>query len=71
MAYKLLLSDEAKLDILDAYSWYEFQRKGLGWDFELCIEASLNSIQRNPISYQKKYREIHICYISRFPYGIT
>jgi predicted nucleic acid-binding protein len=28
--YQLLVSDESRLDILDAFSWYESQRLGLG-----------------------------------------
>jgi len=46
--YQLLISDESKLDILDAFSWYESRREGLGKDFELCLEAGLNKIQRGP-----------------------
>lgn len=70
MDYQLLLSDESRLDILDAFSWYEIQREGLGKDFELCLEAGLNSLQRNPLSYQKRFREVHVYFITRFPYGI-
>ena len=39
--YQLLVSDESRLDILDAFSWYESRRHGLGRDFELCLEAGL------------------------------
>lgn len=28
--YQLLISDESRLDILDAFSWYENRRIGLG-----------------------------------------
>lgn len=46
--YRLLLADESRLDILDAFSWYESRREGLGKDFELCLEAGLDRIQRDP-----------------------
>ena len=39
MNYELVLSDEARLDIFEAFLWYEDQRAGLGLDFELCLEA--------------------------------
>jgi toxin ParE1/3/4 len=68
--YQLLLSDETRLDILDAYSWYESRRLGLGKDFELCLEAGFNFIQRDPLLFQKRYKELHIHFIDRFPYGI-
>jgi toxin ParE1/3/4 len=70
MGYQLLLSDESRLDIFDAFSWYEVQREGLGRHFELCLEAALSAVERQPLAYQKKYKEIHVYYITRFPYGI-
>ncbi|MCO5950772.1 MULTISPECIES: type II toxin-antitoxin system RelE/ParE family toxin [Mucilaginibacter] len=68
--YDLLISDESRLDILDAFSWYESRREGLGRDFELCLEAGFNQIQRNPLLYQKRYKNLRIHFIDRFPYGI-
>jgi len=68
--YQLLISDESRLDILDAFSWYESRRLGLGKDFELCLEAGLNQIQRDPLLFQKRYKNLHIYFIDRFPYGI-
>ena|SRR3569833_3230480 len=68
--YRLLISDESRLDILDAFYWYESRRDGLGKDFELCLEAGLDQIQRDPLLFQKRYKDIHIYFIDRFPYGI-
>jgi len=68
--YHLLISDESRLDILDAFSWYESRREGLGKDFELCLEAGFQQIQRNPLLFQKRYKSLHIHFIDRFPYGI-
>ncbi len=42
MNFELLLSDETRLDIFEAFLWYEEQLEGLGFDFELCLEAGLN-----------------------------
>lgn len=68
--YQLLLSDETRLDILEAFSWYESRRPGLGKDFELCLEAGFNQIQRDPLLFQKRYKKLRIHFIERFPYGI-
>ena len=68
--YQLLISDESRLDILEASSWYEGRRLGLGKDFELCLEAGLNQIQRDPSLFQKRYKNLRIYFIDRFPYGI-
>lgn len=68
--YSLLFSDEATYDTLDAFLWYRFAREALGKDFELCLEAEINRIVRNPLQYEVRYKRIRIAYIERFPYGI-
>jgi len=67
---QLLISDESRLDILDAYSWYESRKEGLGKDFELCLETGLTHIQQEPLLFQKRYKNLRIHFIKRFPYGI-
>jgi hypothetical protein len=68
--YKLLFLGEAKLDLIDAFIWYETQRDGLGFDFELCVEAGLNFISKSPLAVQTRYDDVRVCFIERFPYGI-
>ncbi len=68
--YQLLISDESRLDILDAFSWYEKKRSGLGKDFEHCLEAGLIQLQKGPLLTQKRYKNLRIYFIDRFPYGI-
>ncbi len=68
--YQLLISDESRLDILDAFLWYEGQLSGLGKNFELCLEAGFNCIQREPLLFQKRYKKLHVHFIDRFPFGI-
>lgn len=68
--YKIQFVKEALFDIEDIVLWYEEQRIGLSYDFELCLEAGVDVILRNPDAFQKKYRNIKVRFISRFPYGI-
>ncbi|AXB55528.1 type II toxin-antitoxin system RelE/ParE family toxin [Flavobacterium fluviale] len=68
--YKIRFVKEALFDIEDAVLWYEKQRIGLSYDFELCLEAGIDAILRNPDLFQKKYKKIRMHFISRFPYGI-
>lgn len=68
--YKIHFVKEALFDIEDIVLWYEEQRIGLSYDFELCLEAGIDVILRNPEAFQKKYKKIKIKFISRFPYGI-
>ena len=65
--YKIHFVKEALFDIEDIVLWYEEQRIGLSYDFELCLEAGVDAILRNPDAFQKKYRNIKVRFILRFP----
>lgn len=64
------LTDDALFDIEKIVLWYEDQRKGLSYDFELCLEAGINEIIRTPLAFQQRYKHVKIIFINRFPYGI-
>lgn len=68
--HRIRFIKEALFDVEDVVIWYEEQRIGLSYDFELCLEAGLDEISRNPNAFQKKYKNVKIRFISRFPYGI-
>ncbi|MFH7018947.1 type II toxin-antitoxin system RelE/ParE family toxin [Flavobacterium sp. FlaQc-47] len=68
--HRIRFVKEALFDVEDVVIWYEEQRIGLSYDFELCLEAGLDEISRNPNAFQKKYKNVKIRFISRFPYGI-
>lgn len=67
---QIQFTKEALFDIEEIVLWYEEQREGLSYDFELCLEIGVNEIQRTPSAYQKRYKNVKICFINRFPYGI-
>ncbi|WP_298141077.1 type II toxin-antitoxin system RelE/ParE family toxin [Flavobacterium sp.] len=67
---QIQFTKEALFDIEEIILWYEEQREGLSFDFELCLEVGINEIQRTPSAFQKKYKEVKIRFINRFPYGI-
>ncbi len=68
--YQLEISEEAKLDIYDAFLWYEEQREGLGLNFELSLEAGFNRVQRNPLQFESKHKQVRVHFINKFPFGI-
>lgn len=68
--FNLLLSDESRLDILEAFSWYESRKAGLGDEFEIYLEEGLYQIQQDPLLFQKRYKNLHIHFINKFTYGI-
>ncbi len=66
----LVFIQEALFDVEQIVLWYESQRLGLSYDFELCLEAQLSYLLKNPDAYQLKYKNIKIIFLKRFPYGI-
>lgn len=68
--FSLLLADAARLDIIEAFDWYNEIDNRLADSLEMNIEAGLATIQHNPNLFQKRYKKIRIHFIKRFPYGI-
>lgn len=68
--YKIQFTKETLFDIEEIVIWYEEQRLGLSYDFELCLEAGIEEVLRDPEAFQKRYKQVKIRFISRFPFGI-
>jgi toxin ParE1/3/4 len=66
--YSIKISDEAELDLEDAYLWYENQVKQLGSEFIRVIDRSLTNIQKNPLACPLIYRNVRRKLLPRFPY---
>ncbi len=60
MSYEIIVRSNAERHISLAYKWYEEQVKGLGDEFLLSIDASLNLISRTPFLFQKKIRKLEL-----------
>lgn len=70
MKYRVIVSPEAENDLKEAFSWYEDNRTGLGYDFLLQVDAGINFINRNPEIHPIEYRGARKHLIKRFPYRI-
>ena len=68
--HKISFTKEALFDIEAIVLWYEEQRIGLSYDFELCLEVGVAEISRYPNHFQKRYKSVKVRFISRFPFGI-
>lgn len=68
--YNLIIKPLAEDDAKDAAIWYNHKRDGLGNEFILALEATLNAIQRNPNHYQIIYKGLRRALTVRFPYCI-
>jgi toxin ParE1/3/4 len=57
----------AELDATDAAIWYNKKQDGLGNEFILALEASLNAINRNPLQYATVHKNIKRALTRGFP----
>ena len=70
MTRAIRFKPEAEQDLSDAHAWYEGQRVGLGDEMLLCVEAAIESVQRQPEGYVAVEGEIRRALLRRFPYGV-
>lgn len=70
MKYTVEFRKEALQDILEAITWYEHHREGLGDEFFISLENSKHLIEQNPLQFPKKYKGFRKAITKRFPYII-
>jgi len=70
MQYKLIISNIAQYDILDASDWYETKKTGLGITFILSVEKTIDLIVKNPFSCAVTYFQIRKANTKKFPYSL-
>ncbi len=54
--YEIQFAKESLFDIEAAVLWYEEQRIGLSYDFELCLETGIEEVLRNSEAFQKRHK---------------
>ena len=70
MNLPLVITPEAEQDLAEAKVWYEKQREGLGDEFLLCLEESLDRICRIPLAATEVFQGVRRVVVRRFPYGV-
>lgn len=71
----LRLLPEADSEVLSATLWYDDQQAGLGAEFLVALETSLNAIKTNAVSLPllESYSGPHVIrrhLVKRFPYSV-
>ena len=70
MNCKILFTPSAEEDLQNAFTWYENESPGLGWEFRNEIALCTEKITNHTVSYQIYIGEIHKIAVARFPYII-
>lgn len=70
MKWKIVFRREAKAELDEARRWYDQRRAGLGADFFLCVEETLERILRHPDMCAVVFHNVRQALVRRFPYAI-
>ena len=63
---KLRYTSKARIDLDIAFTWYESQRYGLGFEFLDCVEAAITTIIQMPQLYAKHHNDFRRVLTRRF-----
>lgn len=70
MTYILEVENEANLEIIEAYLYYEEKRVGLGEEFLEHLEVYFERITTNPKHFSQKRKPYREAFLRRFPFLI-
>lgn len=60
----------ANAQVVDAQSWYDQQRLGLGAEFARSLESAITRVARNPFAAPAVHQEVRRVLLKRFPYSV-
>ena len=67
---KMLIRTNAKKGLFEALEYYNQIDQKLGEKLKNEIMGCLEYIYENPYMFQKRYKDIRVCFTKVFPYGI-
>jgi plasmid stabilization system protein ParE len=70
MTLELHYYDEVIIDIREAKQWYRKQQRNLDKRFAEDIKITVKRLQKKPLNYEVKYRNVRIAYCDVFPYAV-
>ena len=70
MTPRLVFRPQAERELLEASSWYEECRPGLGQEFAEAIAARIAGILSSPLASPRVRGEMRRSVVQRFPYAI-
>jgi toxin ParE1/3/4 len=70
MTLPVVLRDEAKAEMNEAFDYYENRKAGLGVDFVAKVQQVFDRISRNPRMHQLVFADIRRAVVTRFPYCV-
>lgn len=70
MSFKIVISEEAEIQIFEAILYYSKISESLSEKFNKKLIETIDYLSENPEYFQNRYREIRIVLIKKFPYSV-
>lgn len=70
MTRRVSLRPEAEVEALETRDWYEARRPGLGAEFRMALDQTIDRIAANPMLFQRVRGETRRAILERFPYAV-
>jgi plasmid stabilization system protein ParE len=70
ISYNLIVKEEAKKEISDAYYWYENKQMGLGERLLDDLDDCFSSLRKNPKQFAKTHKEMRQALLKIFPFAV-
>ena len=70
MPYKVIISEEARLDYGNVTEEYFSINKKLGSRFISQLRKAQKYVTKNPYQFQIRYDHVRICFVKIFPFGV-
>lgn len=70
MNFKLIIKEEAQLEIIEAFVYYEKKQNGLGDLFLEHLDSYFKWIENSPFHFSEKRKPFREAVVKRFPYLI-
>ena len=67
---RLTILAEARRDLAETRAWYERRASGLGDDFLVVVDATLEAIRRSPEAHRAVIGSYRRALLKRFPYAV-
>jgi plasmid stabilization system protein ParE len=70
LKYPIVYTARAEKDLVDSFTWYEQQQKGLGARFIDAVKYRIHAIEENPELFAIKFKSYREASIPVFPYVV-
>ncbi|HXJ91522.1 MAG TPA: type II toxin-antitoxin system RelE/ParE family toxin [Terriglobia bacterium] len=68
--FRVIFTQAARLELIEAQDWYEGEAPGLGRRFRQAIDALTERMSANPRQFPVVFKDVRRALLRRFPYSL-